>query len=166
MAKLTLKGNPIHTNGDLPKVGATAPDFKLTAGDLSDVSLATYAGKRKVLDISPSLDTSVCAAAARRFNEAAGKLAGTVVLLVTADLPYASKRFCAAEGLENVIPLSVMRDKKFAQDYGVLLVDGPMAGLCARAVVVLDEKDKVLYTQLVPETVQEPDYENALAALK
>ena len=166
MAKLTLKGNPIHTNGDLPKVGATAPDFKLTAGDLSDVSLATYAGKRKVLDISPSLDTSVCAAAARRFNEAAGKLAGTVVLLVTADLPYASKRFCTAEGLENVIPLSVMRDKKFAQDYGVLLVDGPMAGLCARAVVVLDEKDKVLYTQLVPETVQEPDYENALAALK
>src|SRR5512133_568670 len=166
MAKLTLKGNPIHTNGDLPKVGATAPDFKLTAGDLSDVSLATYAGKRKVLDISPSLDTSVCAAAARRFNEAAGRLPGTVVLLVTADLPFASKRFCTAEGLENVIPLSVMRDKKFAQDYGVLLVDGPMAGLCARAVVVLDEKDQVLYTQLVPETVQEPDYEKALAALK
>src|SRR5512133_4024314 len=165
MAKLTLKGNPIHTNGDLPKVGATAPDFKLTAGDLSDVSLATYAGKRKVLDISPSLDTSVCAAAARRFNEAAGGLAGTVVLLVTADLPFASKRFCTAEGLENVIPLSVMRDKKFAQDYGVLLVDGPMAGLCARSVVVLDAANKVIYTQLVSETVDEPDYDKALAAL-
>lgn len=166
MAKLTLKGSPVHTNGDLPKVGAAAPDFKLTAADLSDVSLAAYAGKRKVLNISPSLDTSVCATAARKFNEAAGKLRDTVVLLVTADLPFAGKRFCTAEGLENVIPLSLMRDKKFAQDYGVLLVDGPMAGLCARSVVVVDESNKVIHAQLVPETVQEPDYDAALAVLK
>jgi thiol peroxidase len=166
MANVTLRGSPIHTNGDLPKVGSKAPDFKLTAGDLGDVSLATYAGKRKVLNISPSLDTSVCATAARKFNEVAGNLGDTVILLVTADLPFASKRFCAAEGLQNVIPLSLMRDKKFAQDYGVLLVDGPMAGLTARSVVVLDASDKVIYTQLVPETVNEPDYEKALAALK
>lgn len=165
MAQLTLKGNPIHTNGDLPKVGATAPDFKLTAGDLSDVTLATYTGKRKVLNISPSLDTSVCATAARKFNDAAGKLEDTVVLLVTADLPFASKRFCTAEGLQNVIPLSVMRDKKFAEDYGVLLVDGPLAGLCARSVVVLDASNKVLHVQLVPENGQEPDYDKALSAL-
>jgi len=166
MAKLTLKGSPINTNGELPKTGGTAPDFKLTAGDLSDVSLAAYAGKRKVLNISPSLDTSVCATAARKFNEAAGKLADTVVLLVTADLPFAGKRFCAAEGLQNVIPLSLMRDKQFALDYGVLLVDGPMAGLCARAVVVLDAANKVIHTELVPEVVQEPNYDAALAALK
>jgi thiol peroxidase len=165
MAQLTLRGTPVHTNGDLPKVGATAPDFKLTAADLSDVSLASYAGKRKVLNISPSLDTSVCQAAARKFNDAAGKLKDTVILLVTADLPFASKRFCTAEGLENVIPLSLMRDKKFAQDYGVLLVDGPMAGLCARSVVVLDASNKVLHVQLVPETVDEPDYAKALGAL-
>ena len=166
MAKLTLKGSPINTNGELPKKGAAAPDFKLTAGDLSDVSLAAYAGKRNVLDISPSLDTSVCATAARKFNETAGKLADTVVLLITADLPFASKRFCAAEGLQNVVPLSVMRDKKFAQDYGVLLADGPMAGLCARAVVVLDAANKVIHSELVPEIVQEPNYDAALAALK
>jgi thiol peroxidase len=166
MAKLTLRGSPVHTNGDLPKPGSTAPDFKLTAGDLSDVSLSAYAGKRKVLNISPSLDTSVCATAARKFNDAAGKLGDTVVLLVTADLPFAAKRFCTAEGLQNVIPLSLMRDKKFAQDYGVLLVDGPMAGLCARSVVVLDAANKVIHAELVPETVQEPDYDAALAALK
>ena len=166
MAKVTLRGTPIQTSGELPKVGSTAPDFKLTAGDLSDVTLAAYAGKRKVLNISPSLDTSVCATAARKFNEAAGKLTDTVVLLVTADLPFAAKRFCTAEGLQNVIPLSLMRDKKFAQDYGVLLVDGPMAGLCARSVVVLDAANKVIHAELVPETVQEPDYEAALAALR
>lgn len=166
MAKVTLRGAPINTSGELPKVGSTAPDFKLTAGDLSDVSLSAYAGKRKVLNISPSLDTSVCATAARKFNEAAGKLRETVVLLVTADLPFASKRFCTAEGLQNVIPLSLMRDKRFAQDYGVLLLDGPMAGLCARSVVVLDASNKVIHAELVPETVQEPDYEAALAVLK
>jgi len=166
MAQVTLRGTPIHTSGDLPKVGSKAPDFKLTTNDLKDVSLADFAGKRRVLNISPSLDTSVCATAARKFNDAAGKLADTVVLLVTADLPFASKRFCTAEGLQNVVPLSLMRDKSFAEAYGVLLTDGPMAGLCARSVVVVDKDDKVVYTQLVPETVDEPDYEKALAALK
>jgi thiol peroxidase len=166
MANITLRGTPIHTNGDLPKVGSKAPDFKLTSGDLKDLALGDYAGKRKVLNISPSLDTSVCATAARKFNDTAGKLGNTVVLLITADLPFAAKRFCTAEGLQNVIPLSLMRDKKFAEDYGVLLVDGPMAGLCARSVVVLDESNKVIHAQLVPETVNEPDYESALAALR
>jgi thiol peroxidase len=166
MAQITLRGTPIHTSGDLPKVGSQAPDFKLTNGDLKDVSLADFAGKRKVLNISPSLDTSVCATAARKFNEAAGKLDNTVILLVTADLPFAAKRFCTAEGLQNVVPLSLMRDKKFAQDYGVLLADGPMAGLCARSIVVLDGSNKVIHTELVPETVNEPNYAATLAALK
>lgn len=166
MATVTLKGNPIHTNGELPKVGAKAPDFQLTANDLKDLSLADFAGKRKVLNIVPSLDTDVCATSTRKFNEKAGQLPDTVVLIVSADLPFASKRFCVAEGLKNVVPLSLLRDKKFAQDYGVLLTDGPLAGLCARSVVVLDASDKVTYTQLVPEIVQEPDYDAALAALK
>ncbi len=166
MATVTLKGNPIHTIGELPNVGARAPDFKLVNGDLANVSLRDYAGKKKILSISPSLDTSVCAAAARKFNQQAGKLPDTVVLLVTADLPFASKRFCTAEGLENVVPLSMMRSRDFAKDYGVLITDGPMAGICARAVVVVDEKDQVVYNQLVPEITQEPDYEKALAAVR
>jgi thiol peroxidase len=166
MAQVTLRGAPIHTDGDLPKVGAKAPDFKLTAGDLKDLSLKDFAGKKKILDISPSLDTSVCATAARKFNEAASKHPDTVILLVTADLPFAAKRFCTAEGLSAVVPLSLMRDKKFGQDYGVLMKDGPMAGLLLRAIVVLDQDDKVAYTQLVPEIVNEPDYDKALAALK
>ena len=166
MATVTLRGNPTHTIGDLPKVGARAPDFKLVAGDLKDTSLKDYAGKRKILDISPSLDTSVCATAARKFNEQAGKLPNTVVLLITSDLPFASKRFCAAEGLQNVVPLSMMRSRDFAKDYGVLITDGPMAGICTRAVVVLDEKDQVVYNQLVPEITTEPDYDRALAAVK
>jgi thiol peroxidase len=166
MAQVTLKGNPIHTNGELPAVGAKAPDFKLVAGDLKDVSLADYAGKRKILNIVPSLDTGVCATSARKFNEKAGSLKDTVVLIVSADLPFAAKRFCAAEGLQNVVPLSLMRTKAFAKDYGVLLQDGPLAGVTARAVVVLDRDDKVIHRQLVPEIGQEPDYEAALAALK
>jgi thiol peroxidase len=166
MAQVTLKGNPIHTNGELPAVGAKAPDFKLTGGDLKDVSLADFQGKRKVLNIVPSLDTAVCATSTRRFNEAAGKLENTVVLVVSADLPFAAKRFCTTEGLQNVVPLSLMRDRKFAQDFGVLLTDGPLAGLCARAVVVLDEKDTVVYRQLVPEIGQEPDYDQAIRAVK
>jgi thiol peroxidase len=166
MAQVTLKGNPIHTNGELPQVGAKAPDFKLTGGDLKDVSLADYKGKRKVLNIVPSLDTAVCATSTRRFNEAASRLPNTVVLVVSADLPFASKRFCTTEGLQNVVPLSLMRSKSFAKDYGVLLQDGPLAGLCARAVVVLDENDKVVYRQLVPEIGQEPDYDQAIAATK
>ncbi len=166
MAQVTLKGNPIHTNGDLPAVGAKAPDFKLTAGDLKDVSLADYRGKKKILNIVPSLDTPTCATSTRRFNESAGKLANTVVLVVSADLPFAAKRFCTTEGLQNVVPLSLMRDKSFAKDYGVLLQDGPLAGITARAVVVVDEGDQVVYRQLVPEIGQEPDYEKALAAAR
>jgi thioredoxin-dependent peroxiredoxin len=166
MAQVTFKGNPIQTNGDLPAVGARAPEFKLTAGDLKDVTLADYKGKRKILNIVPSLDTSVCATSTRKFNESAGKLPNTVVLVVSADLPFASKRFCTTEGLQNVVPLSLMRDKSFAKDYGVLIQDGPLAGICARAVVVLDEGDKVVYRQLVPEIGQEPDYEKALAAAR
>ncbi|WP_041453313.1 thiol peroxidase [Anaeromyxobacter dehalogenans] len=166
MAQVTLKGNPIHTNGELPAVGAKAPDFTLTTGDLKDVTLAEWKGKRKILNIVPSLDTAVCATSTRKFNENAGKLANTVVLVVSADLPFAQKRFCTTEGLQNVVPLSLIRGKHMAKDYGVLLQDGPLAGLTARAVVVLDEADKVVYRQLVPEIGQEPDYDAALAAAK
>ena len=162
---MTLKGNPIHTTGDLPAVGAQAPDFRLTGGDLKDVTLADYRGKRKVLNIVPSLDTSVCATSTRKFNERAGQLANTVVLVVSADLPFASKRFCTTEGLQNVVPLSLMRDKNFAKDYGILIQDGPLQGICARAVVVLDQNDKVIYRQLVPEIGQEPDYDAALKVI-
>jgi thioredoxin-dependent peroxiredoxin len=164
MATVTLKGNPIHTNGALPAKGAPAPDFKLTGGDLKDVSLAAFQGKRKVLNIVPSLDTAVCAVSTRKFNERAGALANTVVLVISADLPFAAKRFCTTEGLQNVVPLSMLRSKDFAKDYGVLLEDGPLAGLTARAVVVLDEHDRVLHAQLVPEIGQEPDYDAALRA--
>ena len=166
MAQVTLKGNPIHTNGDLPAVGAKAPDFKLTSGDLKDVSLADYRGKKKILNIVPSLDTPTCATSTRKFNQSAGQLPNTVVLVVSADLPFAAKRFCTTEGLQNVVPLSLMRDKAFAKDYGVLLQDGPLAGITARAVVVIDERDQVVYRQLVPEIGQEPDYDQALAAAK
>ena len=164
MAQVTFKGNPIHTSGELPAVGAKAPDFKLTGGDLKDVSLADFKGKRKILNIVPSLDTAVCATSTRKFNEKAGQLANSVVLVVSADLPFAAKRFCTTEGLANVVPLSMMRSKDFAKAYGVLIEDGPLAGLSARAVVVLDADDKVVYRQLVPEIGQEPDYEPALKA--
>jgi thiol peroxidase len=166
MATVTLKGNPIHTNGELPAKGARAPDFRLVPGDLKDVSLEAFRGKRKVLNIVPSLDTPTCAMSTRKFNESAGALANTVVLVVSADLPFAAKRFCTTEGLANVVPLSMMRSKDFARDYGVLIEDGPLAGLTARAVVVLDEQDRVIHTQLVPEIGQEPDYEAALKAVR
>ena len=166
MATVTLKGNPIDVAGSFPQKGQKAPAFKLVAKDLKDVSLADYAGKRKVLNIVPSLDTAVCATSTRKFNESAGKLPNTVVLVISADLPFASKRFCTTEGLANVVPLSLMRDKSFAKDYGVLIQDGPLAGICARAVVVIDESDKVVYTQLVPEIGQEPDYDHAIMAVK
>lgn len=165
MATTHLKGNPIHTNGDLPLVGSQAPAFRLTGSDLADVGLDAFAGKRKVLNIVPSLDTAVCAASARYFNEAAAGLDNTVVLVISADLPFAQGRFCSTEGLEDVVPLSMMRDQAFAEDYGVLQVDGPMAGICARAVVILDESNRVLYTQLVDEISTEPDYDSALAVL-
>jgi thioredoxin-dependent peroxiredoxin len=166
MAQVTLKGNPIQTNGELPAVGAAAPAFKLTGSDLKDVSLADYRGKKKVLNIVPSLDTPTCATSTRKFNQQASSLANTVVLVVSADLPFASKRFCTTEGLANVVPLSLMRDKNFAKDYGVLIQDGPLQGITARAVVVIDENDKVVYRQLVPEIGQEPDYDSALKAVK
>jgi thiol peroxidase len=166
MAIITLSGNSINTNGNLPAVGSQAPAFKLTRGDLSDVALADFKGRKKLLNIVPSLDTGVCATSTRKFNEAAKKLGDqVVVLIISADLPFAQSRFCTGEHLDNVISLSMMRDKNFAKDYGVLIQDGPLAGICARAVVVLDEHDKVLYTELVPEIVQEPDYDKALAAL-
>jgi thioredoxin-dependent peroxiredoxin len=166
MATVTLKGNPIHTNGELPRKGAQAPDFKLTGTDLKDVGLADFKGKKKIMNIVPSLDTAVCATSTRKFNETGGKLPNTVVLVISADLPFAMKRFCTTEGLENVVSLSMIRGKSFAKTYGVLLEDGPMAGVTARAVVVLDENDKVVHTELVPEIGQEPNYDAALSAAK
>lgn len=165
MARITLKGNPFETSGELPVVGSAAPDFRLVDGDLADVTLGSFAGKKKILSVVPSLDTAVCATSARKFNERAGARDDTVVLVVSADLPFAQKRFCTTEGLDNVKTLSLMRGKGFAKDYGVLITDGPLAGVTARAVVVLDENDKVVHTQLVPEIGEEPDYDAALAAL-
>jgi len=165
MATITLKGNEIHTNGDLPAIGSQAPDFHLVDADLNDVRLADYAGKKKLLNIVPSLDTPVCATSTRRFNEEANGRDNTVVLVVSADLPFAMGRFCSTEGLQNVVPLAMMRSRNFAKDYGVLIEDGPLAGITARAIVVIDENDKVVYTELVPEIAQEPDYDQALAAL-
>lgn len=166
MASITLKGNKINTNGELPKPGTQAPDFRLVDAGLKDVTLADFAGKRKVLNIVPSLDTSVCAASTRKFNEKAASLKDTVVLVVSADLPFAMKRFCEAEGIKNVVSLSMMRSRNFAKDYGVLIQDGPLEGVAARAVVVLDQNNKVIHTQLVPEIATEPDYDKALASLQ
>lgn len=165
MATITFKATPINTNGNLPAVGAPAPDFKLVAANLKDVSLADYAGKKKLLNIVPSLDTPVCALSTRKFNEHAKTHPDTVILVISADLPFAQGRFCGNEGLSNVVALSLMRSRQFAEDYGVLVTDGPLAGLTARAVVVLDENDVVRHAELVPEIAQEPDYEAALAAL-
>lgn len=165
MADITLKGNPIHTNGELPAVGSSAPDFTLVNKDLANVSLADFAGKKKLLNIVPSLDTAVCATSTQKFNSAMAGKSDAVALVISADLPFAMNRFCGAEGIDNVVSLSMMRSKSFAKDYGMLITDGPLEGLCARAVVVLDEDNKVLYTELVPEIAQEPDYDAALAAL-
>lgn len=165
MATITLRGNPVRTNGELPKVGSAAPAFKLVGQDLKDVSLADFPGRWKVLNIFPSIDTPVCATSVRKFNEKAAKFTSAVVLDISADLPFAMKRFCAAEGLANVVNLSLMRGGDFAEKYGVRIQDGPMAGLCARACVVLDRNDKVLHAEMVPEIAQEPDYEAALKAL-
>lgn len=165
MAQTALQGNPVQLSGELPAVGSSAPDFSLTAGDLSDVSLATYAGKKKLLNIVPSLDTGVCAASTKKFNDMMAGRADAVALVISADLPFASGRFCGAEGITNVINLSMMRSRNFAKDYGILINDGPLAGITARAVVVLDANNQVVYTQLVPEITQEPDYDAAMAAL-
>ncbi|MBF0269047.1 MAG: thiol peroxidase [Alphaproteobacteria bacterium] len=165
MASITLKGNPINTNGQLPANGASAPDFKLVNTDLGDVSLKDLADKTVVLNIFPSVDTPVCAASVRRFNAEISKLGSAVVLCASADLPFALKRFCGAEGLDRVMSVSDMRDKDFGTRYGVKIVDGPLAGLLARAVVVI-KGGKVTYSQLVPEIAQEPDYDAAVAAAK
>lgn len=165
MAKVTLGGNPVSTSGELPAVGSKTPDFKLTNTDLADVSLASYAGKKLVLNIFPSIDTPVCATSVRKFNSEAASIRGTVVLCVSKDLPFAHKRFCGAEGIQDVVSLSALRSD-FGKDYGVLITDGPLAGLFARSVVVVDEKGKVIYTQLVPEIKEEPNYAAALAAVR
>ncbi len=165
MATVTLKGNPVPVHGDLPTLGSTAPGFTLVSADLSDVTLADYAGKRKVLNIVPSLDTPTCQQSTRVFNARASSLADTVVLVVAADLPFAMGRFCGAEGLKDVVTLSTFRNHEFHHDYGVDIAAGPLKGLTARAVVVLDANNQVLHSQLVPEIAQEPDYDAALAAL-
>lgn len=166
MANVTLGGNPIAVSGKFPKQGDNAPDFSLTAKDLKDVGLKDFAGKRKVLNIVPSLDTPVCAKSTRVFNEKAGAMPNTVVLVISADLPFAAGRFCTAEGINNVVTLSTVRGADFKTNYGVDITSGPLKGVTARAVIVLDENNKVLHSELVPEIKQEPDYDAALAAVK
>jgi thiol peroxidase len=164
MAEIKFKGNAVHTSGKLPAVGSKAPDFELTKADLSSVNLESHAGQTRILSIFPSADTAVCATSTRRFNEKAAKLPKTVVLTISRDLPFALKRFCAAEGIDHVVMLSELRNRSFGEAYGVEIVDGPLAGLLARAVVVIGPDDKVRYTELVPEIAQEPNYDAALAA--
>lgn len=166
MATITLKGSEIHTAGTLPAPGAKAPNFRLVRTDLSDARLEDFAGKVKILNIVPSLDTSVCALSAKRFDAEVGKLSGAVLLNVSADLPFAASRFCKNEGLTNIVTLSEMRDKAFGKDYGVEIVDGPMAGLLSRAVVIVDAQDRVFYAEQVPEIGREPDYAAALEAVR
>ncbi|MEX2515708.1 MAG: thiol peroxidase [Gammaproteobacteria bacterium] len=166
MATITLKGNKINTSGDLPAVGSQAPEFELTNADLQDVGLKDFSGRKKLLNIFPSLDTPTCATSTRKFNQNAAQLQNVALLMISADLPFAMARFCAAEGIEQVTTLSMMRNRNFAKDYGVLINDGPLTGITARAVVVLDENNKVLYTELVPEIADEPNYDAAMKALK
>ena len=165
MTTVNLGGNPINLGGQFPSSGQQAAPFSLVAADLSNKALKDFAGKRKVLNIVPSLDTPTCATSTRKFNERASSLPNTVVLVISADLPFAMNRFCTTEGLKNVIPLSTMRGREFMRNYGVEIVDGPLAGVTARAVVVLDENDKVIHSELVPEIKNEPDYDAALTAL-
>lgn len=166
MAQITLEGNPVETVGELPATGSNAPDFKLTNTDLSDVSMSDFSGKKRVLNIFPSIDTPVCADSVRRFNSEASSMENVAVLCISADLPFAHARFCGAENLDNVISLSSFRAPGFGRDYGVEISSGVLSGLMSRAVVVVDESGKVIYTEQVPEIGQEPDYEAALNALK
>lgn len=166
MAKITLQGNPINTLGNLPEKGTQAPDFALVKQDLSIAKLSDFKGQKVVLNIFPSLDTATCAASVRHFNAAASGLENTVVLCISRDLPFAQARFCGAEGLDKVITLSDFRNGSFGKDYQLEIVDGPLAGLESRVVIVADEEGKIIYTQQVPEIVDEPDYDAALAALK
>lgn len=163
---VTFKGMEVHTNGKMPQVGEKAPEFTAVTGDLSDLSLKSLKGRRVLLNIFPSLDTSVCATSVRKFNEKAARLENVEVLAVSMDLPFAQGRFCSTEGIKNVRPVSLFRSKDFAENYGVVMVDGPLAGLTARAVVVVDENGVVVYKQLVPEITEEPDYDKALSVLQ
>lgn len=165
MANTTLGGNPVHTNGDLPAKGSHAADFSLVNTDLGTISLDNYKGKKLILNIFPSIDTGTCAASVREFNKKASSLENTTVLCISRDLPFAQKRFCGAEGIENVVTLSDFREGAFGKSYGLELLDGPLQGLLARSVVVLDENHDVVYTELVPDIKDEPNYEGALAAL-
>ena len=166
MATITHRGNTVHTIGELPAVGSRAPDFRLTDVNLNDVSLADFRNKKKLLNIFPSIDTPTCAMSTRKFNVYAAGNPDAVIIMVSADLPFAQQHFCSVENTHNVKTLSMMRDRDFAKDYGVLLLDGLFQGITARAIVVIDENDKVVYTELVPEIRQEPNYEKALAAFK
>lgn len=166
MATVTLKGNEIHTIGNLPKVGEVAPDFTLVKDDLSQLSKSDLKGKKVVLNIFPSIDTGTCAASTRKFNEAAASLENTAVVCISRDLPFAQKRFCGAEGIENVIMASDYQTGQFGKDFGVIFTDGPLNFLLSRSVVVLDEEGNVIYTEQVSETVEEPNYEAALASIK
>jgi thiol peroxidase len=165
MSSVTLEGEPLNVGGHFPHVGETARSFMLVNKDLVDVSLSEFAGKRKVLSIVPSIDTPVCATSTRVFNQRASEMDNTVVLVISADLPFAQSRFCGAEGLNDVIMLSTVRGRDFHKDYGVMITEPPLSGLMARAVVILDENDQVIYSELVPEITQEPDYDAAIAAL-
>ncbi len=165
MANITFKGSPVQTSGELPDKGASAPDFTLVKSDLSEAKLSDFKGKNVVLNIFPSLDTGTCAASVRRFNKEAASLDNTVVLGISADLPFAAVRFCSAEGIENVITLSTFRDNDFGKDYGLVMNNGPLRGLLARAVVVIDSEGKVLHTELVSEIAQEPDYQSAINSI-
>ncbi len=166
MAKITLQGNPIDTIGELPGTNTSAPAFTLVKTDLSETALADFSGKKVVLNIFPSLDTPVCANSVRRFYQDASQMDNTVVLSISADLPFAHARFCESEGLKDVVPLSVFRSSEFGRDYGISITTGPLTGLLGRAVVVLDTTGKIVYTELVPEIAQEPDYDAAMNALK
>ena len=165
MANITFKGQPIHTCGELPKIGDEAPDFTLVKSDLSEAKLSDFRGKYVVLNIFPSLDTDVCASSVRRFNKEAAALKNTVVLCISADLPFAAGRFCTTEGIENVITLSTFRNPSFGEQYGLTIVDGPMKGLLARAVIVVNPEGKIVYKELVPEIAQEPDYNSAINSI-
>lgn len=166
MSTVTFNGNAINVDGHFPHPGETAPGFTLVDSQLNDVSLRQFSGQRKILNIVPSLDTAICAESTRKFNAAAGALPNTAVIVISADLPFAQGRFCAQENLAHITALSTMRGRKFHQDYGVMITDHPLAGLTARAVIVLDENDRVLHSELVPEIGREPDYDAALAALR
>ena len=165
MSVITFSGGSVNTNGELPEIGLVAPNFALVKNDLTEVSLSDLKGKTIVLNIFPSIDTGVCAASVRRFNKEASNLPNTVVLAVSADLPFASGRFCSAEGIENVIPVSVFRSPEFAENYGVLMIDGPLKGLLARSVVVINTQGNISYTELVPEITNEPNYQAAISSI-